>query len=60
VAVIAAVELHEERAAGSARARRIALIAASVPELTRRTSSIDGKARVIASAMSTSSPVGAP
>ena len=42
------------------RARRIALIEASVPELTIRTISIDGTASMISSARSTSASVGAP
>ena len=42
------------------RARRMALIAASVPDETRRTISIEGTARVIRSAISTSFAVGAP
>ena len=44
----------------AARASRTAAIVASVPELTRRTISMDGTRRAIASAMSTSSAVGAP
>jgi hypothetical protein len=44
----------------TSRARRTALIAASVPELTRRTFSIDGTASTISSASSTSRSVGAP
>src|SRR6476659_4046886 len=44
----------------AARASRMAAIVASVPELTSRTISIDGTSRTIASAMSTSSDVGAP
>jgi len=42
VAVVAAGELDNDVAAGEPRAKRIALIVASVPELTIRTSSIDG------------------
>ena len=42
------------------RATRIALIAASVPELTSRVISIDGNAFAIARASSTSPGVGAP
>ena len=42
------------------RATRIALIAASVPEDTSRTISIEGSARRIRSAISTSWAVGAP
>ena len=42
------------------RARRIALIAASVPELTSRTISTDGRCAQMASASSTSRRVGAP
>ena len=42
------------------RATRIALIAASVPDETSRTSSIDGNASTISSANSTSRSVGAP
>ena len=42
------------------RASRIALIAASVPELTRRTISTEGRCRAISSASSTSRSVGAP
>ena len=42
------------------RARRIALITASVPELTRRTCSSEGSAEVSSSAISSSSAVGAP
>jgi len=42
------------------RAARTALIVASVPELTMRTSSIDGTAAQISRASSTSSAVGAP
>jgi hypothetical protein len=44
----------------NARASRIALIAASVPEFTSRTFSIDGKARRIISARTTSFSVEAP
>ena len=44
----------------NARASRIADIAASVPDETSRTSSIDGKASMISSASSTSRSVGAP
>ena len=42
------------------RARRTAVIAASVPDETRRTFSTDGTAAAIASASSTSRVVGAP
>ena len=42
------------------RARRIALIAASVPDETRRTISTDGTASTISAASSTSASVGAP
>ena len=42
------------------RASRTALIAASVPEETRRTISTDGTASTISSASSTSASVGAP
>ena len=42
------------------RASRIAVIAASVPELTRRTCSIDGNASTISAASSTSRSVDAP
>ena len=42
------------------RARRMALIVASVPELTSRTFSIDGTASMISSASSLSASVGAP
>ncbi|CKU80838.1 Uncharacterised protein [Mycobacterium tuberculosis] len=42
------------------RARRSALMAASVPELTRRTISIDGTSARMASASSISRSVGAP
>ena len=42
------------------RASRTALIAASVPELTRRTCSIDGNASTISAASSTSRSVDAP
>ena len=42
------------------RARRMALIVASVPELTSRTFSIDGMASTISSASSFSATVGAP
>ncbi len=42
------------------RATRMALIAASVPEETRRTISMEGSARRMRSAISTSWPVGAP
>jgi len=42
------------------RARRMALITASVPELTRRTMSMAGKASVSISAMTISISVGAP
>ena len=42
------------------RASLIALIAASVPEDTRRTISMDGSAREMISAISTSARVGAP
>jgi len=42
------------------RARRIAVIVASVPEDTRRTSAIDGTSRQSVSAISTSAAVGAP
>ncbi len=42
------------------RASRSALIAASVPEETRRTFSIDGTASTISAASSTSASVGAP
>ena len=42
------------------RARRTALIVASVPELTNRTISTDGKVAVTRSANLTSSSVGAP
>jgi hypothetical protein len=44
----------------AARARRIALMQASVPELTRRTCSTLGTWRMISSASSTSRSVGAP
>ena len=44
----------------AARASRSALIVASVPELTRRTISIDGIAAMIISASSISPAVGAP
>ena len=44
----------------AARASRTADIAASVPELTKRTSSIDGIASLTAEASSISSTVGAP
>ena len=42
------------------RASRIALIAASVPDETSRTFSIDGTASTISAASSTSASVGAP
>jgi len=42
------------------RARRIALIVASVPELTRRTMSTEGSSAQISSAISISPSVGAP
>jgi len=42
------------------RARRMALMAASVPELTSRTISSEGTSRTISSASSTSRSVGAP
>jgi hypothetical protein len=42
------------------RARRMALIDASVPELTIRTMAIDGTSWVISSASRVSSSVGAP
>ena len=42
------------------RARRIALIVASVPEETQRTASIEGTASVSTSARRTSPSVGAP
>jgi hypothetical protein len=42
------------------RARRIADIVASVPELTMRTTSIDGTRRVIVSAIVTSASHGVP
>ena len=42
------------------RASRSALIAASVPEDTSRTCSIDGTSLMISSAISTSASVGAP
>ena len=42
------------------RASRIALIAASVPDETRRTFSTDGTASTISAASSTSASVGAP
>jgi len=44
----------------AARARRTALIVASVPEVTNRTCSTAGMARAIRSANSTSPSVGAP
>ena len=44
----------------TARARRTALIAASVPEETKRTFSIDGTSRDTRSASSTSARHGAP
>ena len=44
----------------AARARRTALIAASVPELTIRTISTDAKRATTSSASSTSPSVGAP
>jgi hypothetical protein len=44
----------------AARASRTALIVASVPELTKRTISIDGKVATTRSASRTSSSVGAP
>ncbi len=44
----------------NARARRSAVIVASVPELTSRTISTDGTRAVISSAISTSAAVGAP
>jgi hypothetical protein len=43
-----------------ARARRMALMAASVPELTKRSRSIEGIASVISSPRSTSCGFGAP
>ena len=42
------------------RARRIALIVASVPELTKRTSSIEGMSSMTRRASRVSSSVGAP
>lgn len=60
MAVVAALELEDFLAAGVSRASRIALMAASVPELTIRTSSMEGKAPVIRAAISTSATVGAP
>ena len=44
----------------AARARRIAVIAASVPDETSRTCSTDGTASTISSASSTSAAVAAP
>jgi hypothetical protein len=44
----------------AARARRIALIVASVPEETKRTISMDGTASITRSASSASASVGAP
>ena len=62
VPVIAAVELDDAaRGAVAARATRTALIAASVPELTKRTRSIDGISCAHAlGRASTSSGLGAP
>ena len=60
VAVVAALELDDlRRGLVNPRATRSALIVASVPD-DRRTISIDGTARDIASANSTSISVGAP
>ncbi|CFN67672.1 Uncharacterised protein [Bordetella pertussis] len=42
------------------RARRMAVMVASVPELTRRTCSSDGRRAISISASSTSASVGAP
>ena len=59
--MITALEFDYAIAARKAtRARRIALIAASVPELVRRTRSIEGNASIISAASSISSSVGAP
>ena len=61
MAVVAALELDDDVApGGAARQRGCALIAASVPEETRRTISMEGTAREISSAISTSAAVGAP
>ena len=61
MAVVAAVELHDEVAPGGAPGERgCALIAASVPEETSRIISTEGTAREISSAISTSPAVGAP
>ncbi len=55
--VVAALEFQNRIARVTARARRTALMVASVPELTKRTFSTDGSARAISSASSTSSGV---
>ena len=61
VAVVAAGEAEDRgRGSCSARASRIALIDASVPEETSRTCSTDGTASTISAASSTSASVGAP
>ena len=60
VPVIAAFELDDLVAPVAARATRTALIAASVPELTKRTRSSDGISRCTRSPSSTSSGLGAP
>ncbi len=60
MAVVAAVELEDEGRPVAARARRTALIVASVPELTNRTMSTDGKVATTRSASRSSSSVGAP
>ena len=60
MAVIAAGELDDDVAPSEVAARRMALIDASVPELTRRTISRDGINVLISSASSVSASVGAP
>ena len=60
VAVIVAGELEITSRPVKPRARRMALIVASVPELTSRTFSIEGTASMINSASSLSASVGAP
>ena len=50
VAVIAAPEFDDPRLSGRARASLIALMVASVPELVKRTISMDGKASTISRA----------
>ena len=60
VAVVAARELEHPVRRVNARASRSADIAASVPDETSRTCSIDGTASAISAASSTSRSVGAP